>query len=189
MNRTGWLIGGIFAAGGVAAVWLACPAHQEQRSAAAQPGSRAVASAKDAFGNRLSGDEAQEPIGEVIEVIDLSQVFEPKAESYLVPAIEFNPDAFNTLAVAPNTGTAPAVMPHAAEDAPWPRVVGDEPARRGASAAPLRYGEETSEPPADTPAAAYSWSAALREACMEWLYRMMPLKGSIVPAPGSERPE
>src|SRR5262245_11640229 len=169
MKMNSWWLGGIFAIGGVAVAWFA-GSRQTLYSPVANSVPVAVASAKDAFGNRLTSERTPAPIGEVIEVIDLSQVFEPKPDHDYLPIIEFGPDVFNRLPPP----AAPSDMPYAAEELPFPRVV--------AGTATPRYGEETSEPPAQRPTGGTSFADWLCGSCLKWVYQMMPLKGSSVPS-------
>jgi hypothetical protein len=173
MNKTGWWIGGVFAAGGIAAIWLGwAPVSPTERPHPAQPPALV---GKDAFGNRLGGDEGSEVIPDVIEVIDLSQVFEPRpAQRDDVADANLDAALFNNGYALSPRNTVPDMTPLAPEELPYPRVVAFE-------TTPAHYGEETSEPPSAISPRPKTFAEWARTAYLEWLNSVMPLKGNPVP--------
>jgi hypothetical protein len=123
-------------------------------------------------------------VANIIEVIDLSQTFEPKA-------LDADPVEESVIAPSPEP-VSPRFMPYAAGST---RAAGDGfiSLFAGAGADGLRLegfidnrarsGEETSEPPITAGAGLDGGLGWLQEACVELFARLLPLAGSRLPEP------
>jgi hypothetical protein len=188
MTRTWWFGGtiGVFVI--VVGVWWLCVL--DNRSRALPRGAEAPVTA--AFGtsgapNPAERSDEERSLPNIMEVIDLSQTFEPKP---------LDAEPIEEWVIAPSPEPAsPRIMPYAAGSTRagadglislFAGAAADGFRLEGFIGSPLRGGEETSEPPAA--AAAYSDEGLdwLRGACVELFARVLPLAGSRLPAPAPQ---
>jgi hypothetical protein len=207
MSRTGWFVGSVvFLVGGLATAWFGFPRDPgPSPDLGSAKAAVAAASAKDAFGNRLTGEEGQEPIPEVTEVIDLTQVFEPKLlqeeiGSFFDPPVIVDVTApwgqFAGCGIVVADRAPPVVMPYSADGTASSRIgiyadwaapaLGIVAMGTHRADAVARYGEETSEPPAEPTASWLALSTWLKEACARTMLRLMPMKGSAIAPPAGD---
>jgi hypothetical protein len=189
MTRTWWIVGtiGVFVV--VVGVWWL--SVLDSRSRALPRGTEAPVTS--AFGG-TSGvaaptERSDEERGfpNIMEVIDLSQTFEPKP---------FDAEAIEELRIARSPEpSSPRIMPYAADSTRagadglislFAGAAADGFRLEGFIDSRARDGEETSEPPAAAAACSDEGLGWLRGACVELFARVLPLAGSRLPTPQDE---
>jgi hypothetical protein len=189
MTRIWWIVGtiGIFVI--VVGVWWLSVLDNRSRALPRGAETPVTAAFGGTSGVAIPTERSDEERGfpNIMEVIDLSQTFEPKP---------FDAEAIEELRIARSPEpSSPRIMPYAADSTRagadglislFAGAAADGFRLEGFIDSRARDGEETSEPPAAAAACSDEGLGWLRGACVELFARVLPLAGSRLPTPQDE---
>jgi len=186
MTRTWWVAGAVGILVIVAGVWWLSVLDNQSRAwprSAPAPVTTPLGETSEVAASTEPSSEAR-GIANIIEVIDLSQTFEPKP-------LDADPVEESVIAASPEP-ISPRIMPYAAGNTHtgadgfislFAGSAADGYRLEGFIGSSVRVGEETSEPPAAGGTRSDEDLRWLREACVELFARVLPLAGSRLPEP------